>query len=87
MEHELKVWIDYYADIRDGKKNFEVRYNDRDFQVGDILQLHEYNNLENYYTGYWVTKVVEYILKDTTFGLKENWIVMGIGDIKTSGES
>lgn len=77
MQHELKVWIDYYEDIENGKRKFDVRYNDRDFKVGDILHLREYNNIENYYTGREVSKIVDYISTDTTFGLKDNWIVMG----------
>jgi len=78
MEHELKVWIDYYNDIENGSKKFELRYNDRDFKVGDKLRLREYDNIQNFYTDREVTKTVTYILSDTQFGLKENWIVMGL---------
>ncbi|MGV8956606.1 DUF3850 domain-containing protein [Lactococcus lactis] len=37
--HELKLDIKYFEDVKSGKKNFEIRKNDRDFQVGDILEL------------------------------------------------
>lgn len=37
--HELKLDIKYFDDVKSGKKNFEVRKNDRDFQVGDILKM------------------------------------------------
>lgn len=37
--HELKLDIKYFDDVKSGKKNFEVRKNDRDFQVGDILEM------------------------------------------------
>ena len=37
--HELKLDIRYFDDVASGKKNFEIRKNDRDFQVGDILKL------------------------------------------------
>ncbi|ATY87920.1 DUF3850 domain-containing protein [Lactococcus lactis] len=37
--HELKLDIKYFDDVKSGKKNFEIRKNDRDFQVGDILEL------------------------------------------------
>ena len=78
MVHELKVWIDYYKDIENGSKKFELRFNDRNFQVGDTLHLREYNHIDNYYTGKDVTKEVGYILDDTKFGLKDGWIVMGL---------
>ena len=75
--HELKVWLEYYEDIENGSKKFELRFNDRDYKVGDVLRLREYNQIENYYTDRETTKTVGYILEDTKFGLKDNWIVMG----------
>lgn len=35
--HEVKIWSCYANNIVNGKKKFEVRYNDRDYQVGDDL--------------------------------------------------
>ena len=40
--HELKCWPIYFEQIQDGNKTFELRYNDRSFQVGDIVILHEF---------------------------------------------
>ena len=37
--HELKLDIKYFDDVKSGKKKFEIRKNDRDFVVGDILDL------------------------------------------------
>ncbi len=42
--HELKLDIKYFDDVKSGKKNFEIRKNDRDFQVGDVLELKAYEN-------------------------------------------
>ena len=35
--HELKVVPPYFAALLDGRKTFEVRANDRAYQVGDTL--------------------------------------------------
>lgn len=35
--HELKIKEEYFKDIRSGKKTFELRKNDRDYQVGDLI--------------------------------------------------
>ncbi len=43
MQHELKIWPQYYDRVEDGSKTFEVRKNDRSFQVGDTVLLREWN--------------------------------------------
>ncbi len=43
MKHELKIWPAYYSRIVDGSKTFEVRNNDRAFQMGDIVVLKEWD--------------------------------------------
>ena len=36
--HTLKIKHKYLEDIKLGLKTFEIRKNDRDFQVGDVIQ-------------------------------------------------
>lgn len=43
MEHKLKTHPAMFCAIRDGRKTFEIRKDDRAFQTGDILIL-EYHN-------------------------------------------
>ena len=40
--HELKTWPVYYEEIAAGRKNVELRLNDRDYRPGDILALREW---------------------------------------------
>lgn len=37
--HELKTWPDFFRDVADGRKKFEIRKDDRDYKVGDLLRL------------------------------------------------
>lgn len=37
MRHELKIKQCYLIHLLEGKKTFEIRKNDRDFQVGDDI--------------------------------------------------
>jgi hypothetical protein len=77
MKHELKTWPEYYNAVFDGTKTFEVRKNDRNYQVNDVLYLREWDPLRETYTGS-VTKVcVTYILSDPAF-VKEGFVIMGI---------
>jgi hypothetical protein len=41
-EHELKTWPESFNAIKDGRKTFDVRRADRDFQEGDVLILQEF---------------------------------------------
>lgn len=36
--HELKILHEYLVDVDLGKKTFELRKNDRDYQVGDLIR-------------------------------------------------
>lgn len=62
-KHELKCWPEYFRAIVANEKLFEVRLNDRDFQVGDILQLREWNPDTKTYTGAYISRKVTYILE------------------------
>ena len=42
VEHVLKIWPKYYKRVAEGAKNFELRLNDRDYQVGDMVWLNEW---------------------------------------------
>jgi hypothetical protein len=37
--HQLKIQARYWDAVALGKKTFEIRKNDRDFQVGDTVEL------------------------------------------------
>ena len=41
--HDLKVWPEYYRALISGAKKFELRKNDREFQVRDQLLLREWD--------------------------------------------
>jgi Domain of unknown function (DUF3850) len=60
MIHRLKTWPEYYEKILTGEKTFEYRVNDRNFAVGDTLELEEYDP-HNGYTGRAITRHVSYI--------------------------
>lgn len=44
---ELKIAPKYFAEVYVGRKTFELRKNDRDFQVGDFVRLREWKDGDN----------------------------------------
>lgn len=75
--HELKTWREFYSDVLDGRKPFEVRKDDRNYTEGDTLLLREYDKDTQTYTGNECRFLVTYILRDSNF-VKEGYCVMGI---------
>jgi len=61
-----------------GFKTFEVRKNDRDFKIGDILLLKEWDNIKNEYTGSSTKYTITYILYGGQFGIEVDYVVLGI---------
>ncbi|WP_440710673.1 DUF3850 domain-containing protein [Herbiconiux sp. YIM B11900] len=49
--HELKSWPEFFQALVAGVRSHELRQNDRNFVVGDLLQLREYDPVTSRYTG------------------------------------
>ncbi len=80
MTHELKLLPQYFNDVENGIKNFEIRKNDRDYKVGDTLLLREWSK-ETGYTGKEIERKVDYIHKgDGQFGIAEGYCILGLHD-------
>lgn len=76
--HCLKTWPEFFEAIRNGSKTFEVRRNDRDFKVGDILRLQEYHPESGFYTGREWVVFVTYVLSGGHFGIAADFCVLAI---------
>lgn len=74
-EHNLKCKSVYFQAQIMGLKNFEIRLNDLDFQVGDRLNLWEIND-SNEETGETATVTVTYMLNGPAYGLAEGWCIL-----------
>ena len=42
ITHELKIWPEFFSQVRGGRMKFQLRRNDRDYLVGDELVLKEF---------------------------------------------
>jgi hypothetical protein len=61
--HDLKIWPMYFDAIASGEKRCELRRNDRDYQVRDILNLREWDPRQQRYTGRGITVAVTHVLR------------------------
>lgn len=75
--HELKCWPNFFDVIEDGTKPFEVRSEeDRQFSVGDILQLREWDPGTESYTGRSCGRRIEYVLRNFP-GIQKGYAILG----------
>ncbi|MDG3374527.1 ASCH/PUA domain-containing protein [Enterococcus thailandicus] len=73
MIHELKILPEFFEAVTSGRKQFEIRKNDRDFKIGDVLHLREW--ADGNYTGDSYKAEITYI---TDYAQKDGYVVLGI---------
>ncbi|MEO1391041.1 MAG: DUF3850 domain-containing protein [Cyanobacteria bacterium J06634_6] len=74
-KHSLKTHSEFFWPAVRGEKPFEIRKNDRGFQVGDDLELLEYDIGTDSYSGLSGLFTVTYV---TDFAQQPGYVVMGI---------
>jgi ASC-1-like (ASCH) protein len=76
IHHYLKTIPLYFNAVNIGAKTFEVRFNDRNFKVGDIIHLQEYIEGKNF-TGNEIVKEISYILDNKSY-CKEGYVILAL---------
>ena len=82
MIHKLKTHSPFFEDLLKGVKNFELRKDDRDFQIEDILLLEEWDPVFKVETGRRVRREVQYVLRGNDispkWGLQSGFCILGL---------
>lgn len=75
--HELKVQTQFWADLWDFKTTAQLRQDDRQYRVGDVLDLREYNPQFGF-TGMNCKRRVTHILRheDVPYGVRRGWCIL-----------
>lgn len=76
--HELKTWSVYWSAINCGAKTAEVRFNDRDYEVGDKLILREWSPSRQEYTGRTCRRYITHIMYGRIFGLEDGYVLLSL---------
>lgn len=78
--HRLKTWPSLWEDVRSGRKLFEVRSEkDRDFSVGDTVELDEWDpEAQRPHTGRVLCASITYVLHGGRFALPSGVCVLGL---------
>jgi hypothetical protein len=80
MVHHIKILTCYFEAVLDGRKRFEIRFNDdRGFNAGDAVVMHEIDKIGE--TGNIASAEITYV---TNYQQKEGYVVFGF---KLDGEA
>ena len=79
--HELKTLDLFFGDVATGKKPYEIRKDDRGYQLGDKLRLRETCHKTGEYTGReHTTPPITYMLygsrRDDWLGVKDGFVIL-----------
>lgn len=75
VQHDLKIHPEFFNEYLAGRKTFEIRKNDRDFQPGHLLVLREWDPVLLAYTGRKSDlRRISYV---TSYGQAEGMVVFG----------
>lgn len=75
MRHRLKLLQEWFWAVHRGEKTAELRFDDRGYQVGDILELQEWNPHTGQFVGDPIEVQVSHVLRDFE-GLAPGWAML-----------
>lgn len=81
QRHELKCWPAAFQAIRAGVKSFEVRVDDRGFNVHDIVVLREFDPESQSYTGQSEERSIREITSEDAYGVSHGFVVLGYSSV------
>ena len=73
--HDIKLHYKYWMAAETQAKMFEIRKNDRDYQIGDFITLREWDG--SGYTGQELHREITYI---TDYAQQDGYVVIGLTD-------
>lgn len=82
MHHELKILPRHFQPVLDGRKPFEIRFNDRNFQEGDTVTLNEWDGER--YTGRSADRQITFV---TDYAKQPGYVVFGMKEVMDVTES
>ncbi len=79
MIHDLNILPKYFEAVKRGDKTFELRKDDRGFEVGDTVILHEFHIHSGIRSGRTFERKISYILRDCAeYGLAKGFCILGL---------
>ena len=84
-EHAVKIWPEYFTAVKNGTKTFEYRLNDKQYQVGDVMRLMEWDPKSKAFTGEEITRQITFVLQGS--GVLEGYCILAVQLMQSAGLS
>lgn len=66
MIHDVKSWMHFFQAIKSGAKVHDLRKNDRNYNIGDVMLYREYDFIGGSYTGNTLEAEITYMTDSRT---------------------
>lgn len=77
--HHLKIHPDLFPAVQRGDKTAEIRRNDRDYQVGDVLALFPFNpDTQQRVGNEECRRVVSHIVQGGQYGIEAGFVLLSM---------
>ena len=74
--HDLKINYEFAKLHFEGRKDWEIRKNDRDFKVGDLIKFNIVEFASS--TGWSYTRKITHVYKEAEYGLEEGYAILSL---------
>lgn len=90
--HVLKVWPAWFLELRDRSRTFELRRDDRDFAIGDELELREFvpstwdvdgERWLGRFTGRSERRTITSLTRGPVAGLEAGFVILSLGESRS----
>lgn len=75
--HVMKCWPEYFQEVWDKNKPFEIRKDDRNIQAGDTILLKEWDKDKERFTGRAIECLASYVIRNNKF-CKPGYCTIGL---------
>ncbi len=83
MLHTLKILPEYFAAVKNGSKTAEFRIDDRDFRIGDVLELKEWKVRKEEFSGRSIRKPITHITRCRLWlDCEDDWVILHMGEVQ-----
>lgn len=81
MHHDLKLYDEFFQDVVDCRRKVDIRYNDRNYAVGDSITFKEGSHVDGEFkfSGRCVSCLISHIATD--YGLQDGYVCLSLSKV------